>query len=596
MARRGVWTVGRDTHQGRWEEATSASGGAPLQRQALGDRTPSETEGLDLVGILSSVDETAYVWDLATDRLEWESNAFAILGVDDPSRIATGAAYQALIAPEHVQVRAKAMLARNSADGARGIPYRMHYRLYSGGVAGLDVEDHGRWWPDMEGRPARARGVIRVLTESYLREQRSIFRSEVDELTGQLNRARLTDAISAVLARSVQKRQPCGLLMIAVKNLAVINDTFGHAVGDEVLASVARRLKSKLRSGDVIGRYSSNKFGVVVRGCDPAALRILAEDFIKVVRDGIIRTETCQLSATVSIGGVVMPTQVASVPEALNMALRALEKAKSRQFDCYVPYEASTGAELERTRNKAIADSVITAIDDRRMRLVLQPLIGATSARPEIYEGLLRMERKDGALVSAGEFIPIAEQLGLARLVDRRTLELAIDLLKQHEWLKLSINVSGLTCSDREWLVALQRLTEGRADILHRLIVEITETAAIQDLDQSISFVDTLKELGCRVAIDDFGAGYTSFKHLKMLNVDMVKIDGAFVRNLTSDTTDQIFVKTMIELAQKFNLETVAEWVGDARSVDHLVAAGITYLQGYYFGMPIDAADIGEAA
>ncbi len=577
-------------------DSFQSSAGTPMDPKSIGSDPQTHTEGLDLLGILSSIDETAYVWDIATDRLEWESNAFAILGVEDRSRIASGAAYQALIAPEHVEMRAGAMLAGQAGDGARGIPYRVHYRLHTSGRTGLDVEDHGRWWPDMQGRPVRARGVIRVLTESYLREQRSIFRAEVDELTGQLNRTRLTDAISAVLARSVQKRQPCGLLMIAVKNLGVINDTFGHAVGDEVLASVAQRLKSKLRSGDAIGRYSSNKFGVVVRDCGAAALRMVAEEFIKVVRDGVIRTDNCQLSATVSVGGVVMPTQVSSVPEALNMALRALEKAKSKPFECYVPYEASAGAELERTRNKAIADSVINAIDDRRMRLVLQPLIGATSARPEIYECLLRMERKDGSLVSAGEFIPIAEQLGLARLVDRRTLELAIDLLKQHAWLKLSINVSGLTCSDREWLVALERLTGGRTDILQRLIVEITETAAIQDLDQSISFVDTLKELGCRVAIDDFGAGYTSFKHLKMLNVDMVKIDGAFVRNLTSDTTDQIFVKTMIELAQKFDLETVAEWVGDARSVDHLVAAGITYLQGYYFGMPIDAAEISQAA
>jgi EAL domain-containing protein (putative c-di-GMP-specific phosphodiesterase class I) len=185
----------------------------------------------------------------------------------------------------------------------------------------------------------------------------------------------------------------------------------------------------------------------------------------------------------------------------------------------------------------------------------------------------------------------VAEQLGLSRLIDRRTLELAIELLNRHPDLVISLNVSGLTCSDNEWLAALRRLTGGRPEMLSRIVVEITETVAIEDLDQSIHFVDTLKELGCRVAIDDFGAGYTSFRNLKLLNVDIVKIDGAFVKNLADDTSDQIFVKTMIDLAQNFGLETVAEWVGDERTVKHLANAGITYMQGYYYGMPFDAAD-----
>jgi EAL domain-containing protein (putative c-di-GMP-specific phosphodiesterase class I) len=225
------------------------------------------------------------------------------------------------------------------------------------------------------------------------------------------------------------------------------------------------------------------------------------------------------------------------------------------------------------------------------MRLVLQPMVGAISGKPEIYECLLRMEKTDGSLVSAGEFIPVAEQLGLARLIDRRTLELSIDLLRRHKDLILSLNVSGLTCSDHEWLVTLQRLTGGKRDITSRIIIEITETAAIQDLDQSINFVDTLKDMGCRVAIDDFGAGYTSFKNLKLLNVDMVKIDGAFVKNMANDTSDQIFIKTMIELAKTFGMETVAEWVGDEHSAKMLAEAGITYLQGFYYGLPVDAAD-----
>ena len=202
------------------------------------------------------------------------------------------------------------------------------------------------------------------------------------------------------------------------------------------------------------------------------------------------------------------------------------------------------------------------------------------------------MERPDGTIVSAGEFIAVAEQLGLSRLIDRRTLELSIEILKKHPSLHLSVNVSGLTASDHEWLVALHRLTGGRRALTERLTIEITETAAIHDLDLSINFVDTLKELGCRVAIDDFGAGYTSFKNLKILNVDMVKIDGSFVKNLLEEPTNRVFIKTLVEIAETFGMETVAEWVADEETAQIILGCGITYMQGFHFGRPIMSNDL----
>lgn len=558
-----------------------------------------ETEGLDLVGILSAIEETAYVWDIKTGRIDWESNAADILGLDDVSNISTGAGYHALIAPEHLSMRLEAFSRSVGGDRVRGVPYRIQYRLLTGGLRSskaVRVEDHGRWWPGCDSHPERARGVIRVVPEQYVEQQRQLFRNDLDELTGQLNRIRLTEAIGTVLGRTERDRQSCGFLMVAVNNLAVINETFGFEVGDETIAAVAHRIKAKLRGGDVLGRYSSNKFGILLMDCGPGALRIAAERFMKAVSDTTVQTSACQLQATISIGGVVLPDQARSVQDALNFSLRALDTAKSKRYDCFILYEPNANGESSRTRARIIADNVISAIDERRMRLVLQPMVSAQTHKPAIYECLLRMERPDGSLVSAGEFVPIAEQLGLSRLIDRRVLELAIDLLKQHPDIVLSLNVSGLTCSDNEWLAALHRLTGGRSEILSRIVVEITETAAIQDIDQSINFVDTLKEHGCRVAIDDFGAGYTSFKNLKLLNVDMVKIDGAFVKNLANDTSDQIFIKTLIELAQTFGMETVAEWVGDEKTVNYLIGAGITYMQGYYYGMPFDAADYGRVA
>lgn len=569
---------------------------APLVVPPGGIDPLTEAEGLDLVGILSAIEETAYIWDIKDDRIDWESNAREVLLVPSVSDIATGTAFQMMIAPEHLSRRSDAIFGGGTAPDQRGVPYRIQYRFTPFGRRSdksIWIEDHGRWWPNEDGRPARARGVIRVINERYWEEQRLLYRSDHDELTGQLNRIRLTEALGAVLSRTERTRQPAAFMIAAVNNLSVINDTFGFDVGDEVISAVARVIKEKMRGGDTVGRYSSNKFGIILNDCGPGAMRVAAERFMKAVRDAAIRSSACQLSATISIGGVVMPDQASTVNHVISHALQALEKAKHKRLDCFMAYEPSPTRETARQRNIAIADDVISALDDNRMRLVLQPMVRATDHKPALYECLLRMERPDGNLVSAGEFIAVAEQLGLSRLVDRRTLELAVGLLRAHPNLHLSLNVSSLTSSDHEWLVALHKLTGGKRQLTERLTIEITETAAIHDLDQSITFVDTLKELGCRVAIDDFGAGYTSFKNLKLLNVDMVKIDGAFVKDICRDVSDQAFIKTMVELAGTFGMDTVAEWVGDAETADFLTRSGITYLQGFHFGMPLEVAALG---
>ena len=261
-----------------------------------------ETEGLDLVGILSSVDETAYVWDLTTGRIDWESNAPEILGVRDMSKIATGAAYHALIAPEH------STPAFRPSPAVSAPTLRVACPIASSTVSArrrrsereVRVEDQGRWWPAADGHAVRARGVIRLLHDEYLEQQRHLARNDLDELTGQLNRMRLTEALGAVVARTERNYQSCAFLMISVNNLAVINETFGIEVGDQVIAEVGRRIREKLRGGDVIGRYSSNKFGLVMIGCGPGAMRIAAERFMKAVRDTTIKTSAARLTATIS--------------------------------------------------------------------------------------------------------------------------------------------------------------------------------------------------------------------------------------------------------------------------------------------------------
>ena len=551
---------------------------------------PAPAPDLDVVGILSAVQETIYTWDIASDRIEWASNARHVLGLRSIESIGTGSAFQFLMAPEHIQRRIDALTNLSTARDGDTAEFRVQYRFTPGGRrsdSSLWLEDHGQCTFDASNTLLSVRGVIRVINERYWEEQRLLHRSDHDELTGQLNRIRLMEALDAVLSRAGRTKQSCCFLMASVDNLATINDSFGFEIGDEVIASVARVVKSRLRGGDSMGRYSSNKFGIILNECGPGAMRVAAERFVKAVRDQTIRTAVCQLSATISIGGVLLPDQASTVPQALGHALQALDRAKLRRHDGFTAYEPSAASESARQRNISIADEVISALEEDRMLLALQPIVDTKTRQPALYECLLRMEKPDGTIVSAGEFIPLAEQLGLSRFIDRRALELAVAFAKANPTVCLSLNVSSLTCSDHEWLVALHRLTGGRRQITERLTIELTETAAIHDIDVSIAFVDTLKELGCKVAIDDFGAGYTSFKNLKTLNVDMVKIDGSFIRNLASEPDNQVFIKTLVEIAETFNLETVAEWVGDEETAQMMARAGITHQQGFFFGRPI---------
>lgn len=556
---------------------------------------------IDLVGILSGVEETAYAWDMVTDTIDWESNVASVLGVHSAKDVATGGAFQFLIAAEHVTRRQCAFSPDSTHttainDGqhpaACGHAYRVHYRFLPHGRRSSKLvwlEDHGRWWPDEQGRPARARGVIRVLNESYAEEKRALHRNDQDELTGQLNRIRLTEALAAVIARAERTRKSAAFLIASINNLSVINENFGFDVGDAVISSVGNVIQTQLRGGDSLGRYSANKFGIILNECGPGAMQIAAERLLKAVRRSSFKSSNCPISSTISIGAVQLPSQAHNVPTAVSRALQALEKARNIRHDAYVAWEPSPSKESARLRNIKIANEVAAALEENRMHLVLQPIVRSGSHEPAFYECLLRMLKPDGTVIGAGEFIEFAEQLGMSRLIDRRTLELAVDLLKKNPEVTLSLNVSSLTCGDPEWLVLLHRLTGGRAQITKRLIVEITETTAIGDLDQTIAFVDTLKEMGCRVAIDDFGAGYTSFRNLKLLNCDLVKIDGAFVKNLVSDASDRVFVRMMAELSQAFGMETVAEWVTDGPTAEIAESLGITYLQGFHFGRPIEA-------
>jgi len=468
--------------------------------------------------------------------------------------------------------------------------YCLRYRFLPEGRRGraaIWVEDTGVCSVDAEGRPKLAQGTLNIIDNRRRdQEERLHYLGNHDELTGQLNRTRLTEELTRFLGSAGRVPAKGAFLLAGVNDLTLINETYGYDVGDEVITIVGKRIGRALRGADCIGRFSSNKFGILLQDCSADGAEAITRRIMAAVRDSVIDTSVGAVATSISVGAVLLPLHAGNAQAAMTHALQALDVARNSRSDRLILYKPCERRDSERRRAVGIADEVVRALNDRRMILALQPIVTSRSHEPELYECLLRMKRVDGSIVSAAEFIPVAEQFGLAKLVDHRALELAVELLGASPSVKLALNVSAATATDPQWLQGLEAFSGKAPGLAERLTIEITETAAISDLHETAKFVAAVKALGCRVALDDFGAGYTSFRNLRLLGVDMVKIDGSFIQNLGNQAEDELFVRTLIDLAKSFGITTVGEWVGDEKTAQMLEKAGVSYMQGYFFGAP----------
>ncbi len=554
----------------------------------IGHQAPA-LASLDAAAVLAAVQDVAFQWDLASDAMVWQGNAIEVLRVAGTDAIVSGTAFQLLVGAEHAGARYRGIWESGLRDDGQGVSYQIQYRLLPRGrrhAEQLWIEERGRWFAAPDGKPARVVGVLRVIDRQREELDRLRRLSEHDELTGLMNRRMLLNGLDSTITEASVTNRPCVLLIAAINNLAIINQTFGLELGDEVIAMVADRLRGQMRAGDFIGRYSTNKIGLVIHDCEADGLQAVARRLMAVVRNSTITCSTSEISTTISIGAVQVPLHAQTAKGAVMAALEALDEAREVRQDRIVTFTPGHMAIKARQRSIETAESVLSALEQQRMRIALQGIVRSSTRKVAFYECLLRMQGTDGTLISAGQFIPIAEQLGLCRMIDTRVLELSVGLVKADPNLRISFNVSSLTSSDHDWLVHLHKLTAGDRTLTRRLIVEITETMAIADLDETAAFVDMLKEIGCTVALDDFGAGFTSFRNLKSLAVDMVKLDGSFIKNLKEDRASRIFVQSMVDLAKNFGMETVAEMVMDEETATMLQDAGVDYLQGFMFGQP----------
>jgi diguanylate cyclase (GGDEF)-like protein len=536
---------------------------------------------------VQAANEATYHWTVASDSLEWDSEAAEVLQVNNPANLATGRGFADLMDTDNECSRFDTIMRSKERDGGTGVAYCIEYQLRPNGRnshASLWVEDSGRWYAGKDGKPAEAFGVIRPIVDRRERDERLEFLSNCDPLTGMMNRGRIADELANAIARSQKDGSSCGFLIAIINNLAVVNDAYGFDIADEVIVSVGHRLRRVVRQDDHIARYSGAKFAIVLNECTQDELSLAAERFLRVARDSVIETEMGPVWAMLSIGGIFLPKHADSANSAMACAEEALAEAKRQPSDSFVAFEPSAERISVRALNARCAAEIVSGLREDRFALAFQPIISARSGEVAMHEALLRLKCDDQETIPASHLIPIAEKLGLVRLIDRAVASLAARTLSTYPDARIAINVSGVTATDPRCFIQLIEVLAKHPGVAERCIVEITETAALNDLEETVAFVNRLREVGCKVAIDDFGAGYTSFRNLKVLNADIVKIDGSFCNGLVENQDNQYFVRSLIDLADKFGMETVAEWVNSEADANLLKEMGVDYLQGFFFG------------
>ncbi len=570
-----------------WRGQKAEAGASSAETSIVDGDSVSSVE-LDSLGLeaISGVGDVFYEWQLDKDELIWADNVSMVLGIGQSSALESGRGYASRLVTDRGTSRYEAIVTEGLRDNGSGVSYEIEYAIRSDDGEEHWVEDRGRWFGDSEGRPVRAIGVVRIVTGRRRRDEELNFLVTYDELTGHVNRARLKELLTETLTDLRRNDRQGAYLVVAIDNLALINEAYGFDVADQVIVAVGNRLLGELRGSDVIGRCSGNKFGIILSNCSEEQMHVTSARLLSVVRDLVIEIEAGPVASTVSIGCVSLPECAKSAQAAMMRAEEALAEAKHTRRASYAAFEHCPDRERARRSNLQLADELLAALNERRLTLAFQPLVSAQTLEPVLHEALIRLRQRDGDVVPAGRFIPIAEKLGLVRLIDHRVLELAFEELIHEKKPQLAINVSGYTITDSVWLDMFMALSKSNPDAAHRLVVEITETVAIEEIGESQQFVATVRNQGSKVAIDDFGAGYTSFRNLKCLDVDMVKIDGSFVEGLVDKPDNQMFLRSFVDLARNFGLPTVAEFVTCEGEVEYLREIGVEYLQGFHVGEP----------
>ncbi len=409
-----------------------------------------------------------------------------------------------------------------------------------------------------------------------------------DALTGLLNRRRFDEKLDAVLSHSRRAGSHGALLFVDLDGFKAVNDSLGHQVGDKLLASIANRLLSCVGGrSDSVARLGGDEFAVLLPGASAAQATLFAGEIVEAIRDHRLTVLAQPVGLTASVGVALYPEHGGSPIELMAHADAAMYQAKEERgrFTVFNP------ARAEHPVLRGWEDRIRAALEHGHFVVHAQEIRPLAGGQP-MYELLLRLADDDGHLVAPGVFLPVAERAGLIEEVDRWVIDAAIKLAGEHPTLAFGVNVSAATLGDIALTASIEASIRASGIDARNLVFEVTETTAVAELGWAHPFIERLQALGCRFAIDDFGAGSSSLAYLKSLPVEFLKIDGSFIRDLSHSPIDQQLVRGIIDMARALGKQTIAEFVGDEASLQLLRTLGADYVQGYHIARPAPLAEV----
>jgi diguanylate cyclase (GGDEF)-like protein/PAS domain S-box-containing protein len=415
--------------------------------------------------------------------------------------------------------------------------------------------------------------------------------AEHDGLTALYNRNFFQQELDQVVADVPQSGRPSALVYVDLDNFKFINDTLGHPAGDRLLVEVAEQLSAEARRGDLLARFGGDEFTGLLFDAGPEEAERLAEAFRDRIAGHRFVHQAQTIEVSCSVGVAVIDEEAGSAEDMLARADFACHLAKRSGRNRVHRFHAENEADVSTlSRDMSWAHTIKSAVENDGLALVCQPIVQTATGRAAAYEVLVRMVDEGQGLIEPGGFLPPAERFGLVGEIDRWVIQRAIAALaerrRQVPDLCYTINLSGHTLSDLATCSLIEEALERTGAEPAALIFEVTETVAIADMEVARRFLGRLQTLGCRTALDDFGSGMCSFGYLQDLPVDLVKIDGQFVRDLPSSEVHQAMVRAMNEIAHSLGKEVIAEFVEDEATYRLLTDFGVDYVQGFHLGRP----------
>lgn len=442
---------------------------------------------------------------------------------------------------------------------------------------------------DHEGRFIGRLWIYEDVTRERQTAEQLIYLAERDSLTGLYNRHRFQEELSRMLVEVERRHSRGALLFFDLDEFKYINDTFGHRAGDAMLIRVAGEIGALVRRSEIISRLGGDEFAVLLPDAAEADAVRLAERIIRAISQIPFRFEGQNLRLTTSLGIALYPTHGADAEELIAHADAAMYQAKEAGKNAWRVYREDRDASREMLHRLSWHERISNALERNLLRLHFQGVYRTADGSLSHLEALVRMldESEPTQIIMPGHFIPAAEKTGKILDIDRWVIREAAAVLQRAPQLSaIAVNISGRSFNEPALpqYIAEQLAAQGVAPA--RLMVELTETSAVSDLHDAQRFIEALRQTGCRVCLDDFGSGFSSFAYLKHLKADILKIDGLFIRDLPNDHDNQVFVKSIADVARGMRKLTVAEFVEDAETLAMLKTFGVDLVQGYHLDMP----------